>query len=72
MCCLVGDAEGSKHGLCLGALPARIAAGAGGGRGCANANAFRIYELLVSVLFCFSLFCFFLQQSVIEQVSWDN
>lgn len=30
VCCLVGAGEGGKHGLCLGALPARIAAGAGG------------------------------------------
>lgn len=31
VCCLVGEGgEESKHGLCLGALPARIAAGAGG------------------------------------------
>lgn len=56
---------GSAWARCLlASLPGR------GGWGCANANAIRIYELLV--LFCFSLFCFFLQQSVIEQVSWDN
>jgi len=68
VCCLVGEGgEESKHGLCLGALPARIAAGPGGW-GCVNANAFQIDQLLV--LFC--LFCFLLQQSVIEQVSWDN
>lgn len=66
---LVG--EGGEQGArCLLAPLPR----GGGGQGCANANAFRIYELLVFVfvLFFFSLFCFLLQQSVIEQVSWDN
>lgn len=58
--------EGCARALCL---LASLRGGEGGRRlGCADANACRIYELFV----LFSLFCFLLQQSVIEQVSWDN
>lgn len=62
---LGGEGEERKQGLCQGIAVGR------GDWGCASTNSFGIYELLL-FLFFFVLFCFFLQQSVIEQVSWDN
>lgn len=65
-CVLLGEeGEERKQGLCQG-----IAVGRGAGAAPAP-----IHLGFMSFFFCFCffvLFCFFLQQSVIEQVSWDN
>lgn len=63
--------EGGEHGLCRGhAACLRCCRGEGAGRAARMPMHLGFMSFLF--LFCFSLFCFLLQQSVIEQVSWDN